>query len=164
MQAVPEVAARLAEPWASFYNDAPLLQTVVLFLHLAGIVVGGGFALATDRATLRASGTTVVDRTRQLAEIQAVHRPVLVALAVTSATGALMFAADVETFAASTAFWIKMFLIALLLANGYAMTRAEATLRRSAEGGWGRLRRVSITSSFLWLAVLLAGTWLSNMS
>ncbi len=52
---VPDAAVRLTELWASLYNDFPPLQTVVLFLLLSGLLVGGGFALATDRATLRAA-------------------------------------------------------------------------------------------------------------
>ncbi len=162
--AVPEVAVRLTEPWASLYHDSPALQTVVLFLHLAGVVVGGGFALATDRATVQVARSVHSDRTRQLSEIQAIHRPVLVALAITFVSGALMFAADLETFAGSAVFWIKMGLIALLLANGYAMTRAETALRDSPDGAWDRLRTVSIASSVLWLSLVLAGTWLSNLS
>ena len=163
MEVVDE-AVRLAEPWASLYNDSPPLQTAVLFLHLAGLVVGGGFALATDRATLRAARAAPQERVRHLSELHAVHRPVLVALALTLVSGVLMFTADLEAFAGSVVFWVKMGLVLLLLANGYALTRAETTLRRDPAGGWDRLRTVSIASSVLWLSLVLAGTWLSNIS
>ncbi|MDP9349822.1 MAG: hypothetical protein M3P24_11895, partial [Gemmatimonadota bacterium] len=60
---------RLAGPWASLYNDSPPLQTVVLFAHLAGMLVGGGFALAADRATLRAAHADAAEQERHLAEL-----------------------------------------------------------------------------------------------
>ncbi len=161
---VPDTAVRLAEPWASLYNDSPPLQTVVLFLHLAGLLVGGGFALATDRAMLRVAHADPQQRVRHLSELHAVHRPVLVALTLTLVSGVLMFAADLETFAGSVVFWVKMGLVLLLLANGYALTRAETALRRDPNGGWDRLRTVSMASSVLWLSLVLAGTWLSNIS
>src|SRR6185437_11779227 len=46
--------ARLAQPWASLYGDSVALQTGITFLHVAGIFLGGGFAIATDRETLMA--------------------------------------------------------------------------------------------------------------
>ncbi len=157
-------AVRLAEPWASLYNASPPLQTVVLFAHLAGLLMGGGFALATDRATLRAAGAGPEERIRHLSELHGVHRVVLIGLALAIASGVLMFAADLETFAVSALFWVKMGLVLLLLTNGYALTRAETALRRDPHGGWDRLRKVSIASSVLWLSLVLAGTSLSNFS
>ena len=55
--------AGLVQPWASLYGDSPALQTALTFLHLAGIFLGGGFAIATDRETfiaLRADRKSVV--------------------------------------------------------------------------------------------------------
>ncbi|MDQ3309201.1 MAG: hypothetical protein M3497_03670 [Gemmatimonadota bacterium] len=161
---VVDEAVRLAEPWASLYNDSPPLQTAVLFVHLAGLVVGGGFALATDRATLRVARAGPQERVRHLSELHAVHGAVLIGLTLTFASGVLMFAADLETFASSVVFWVKMGLVLLLLANGYALTRADTALRRDPNGGWDRLRMVSIASSVLWFSLVLAGTWLSNIS
>jgi hypothetical protein len=43
--------AKLAQPWAVLYGDSPALQTIVTFLHVAGIFLRGGFAIATDRET-----------------------------------------------------------------------------------------------------------------
>jgi hypothetical protein len=45
--AVTDVAG-VVQPWASFYADHGWLQTTLLFAHLAGIFLGGGFAIATD--------------------------------------------------------------------------------------------------------------------
>lgn len=159
-----ETLARLAEPWASLYSDSPPLQTVVLFVHLAGILVGGGFALAADRATLRAVRADAAGRHRHLSELDATHRPVLTGLAATLASGVLMLAADLETYLGSVVFWTKMGLVAALLANGYFLRRAGMLLRDDPGGPWGRLRAASAASMVLWLAVVLAGTALVNLS
>jgi hypothetical protein len=80
-------------------------------------------------------------------------------------SGVALFFTDVETFAESVAFWVKMGLVALLLLNGLLMTRTESVLRRSADGdtaSWGRLRTTAFASGVLWLATLLAGVALTN--
>jgi uncharacterized membrane-anchored protein len=155
---------RLTEPWASLYNDSPSLQTAVLFAHLAGMLVGGGFALAADRATLRASRAEAAERDRYLSELRAAHRPVLAGLAVTFVSGVPMLVADLETYLGSGVFWTKMGLIVLLLANGYAIRYAGTLLSRDPGGAWGRLRAAAMASFVLWLAVVLAGTGLTSAS
>jgi hypothetical protein len=157
--------AALAEPWASLYNDAPAVQSTTTFVHFAGLLLGGGFAIATDWATLHAAAAGAAERGRQLAHIHRVHRPVLAGLALTFASGLLMFAADVETLAVSAVFWTKMGVVALMLANGLVMARTESALRAGAadvEPRWRRLRRASMASFALWFAALLAGTLLVN--
>jgi hypothetical protein len=170
-----------AQPWADLYANSKPLETGVLFAHFAGLLVGGGFALATDRLVFRsrriaASDTTVLQRV--LAEIHSVHRPVLIGLAVTILTGVLLFAADAETLATMATFWVKMGLIALLLVNGWAMRNTEGRLRtvaRAEEAGTAdsttlarstallrRLRFSAAASFSLWLAVTLAGVCLTN--
>ena len=159
-----ETLLRLAEPWASLYADSPPVQTVVLFAHLAGMLVGGGFALAADRATLRAVRADDAGRQRHLSELGATHGPVVAGLAVTLASGVLMLAADLETYLGSVVFWTKMGLVALLLANGYLVRRAGESLSRHPDGEWSRLRAAATASFVLWLAVVLAGTALVNLS
>ncbi|MBW3655566.1 MAG: hypothetical protein KY444_05640 [Gemmatimonadetes bacterium] len=155
---------RLAGPWASLYGDSPPLQAVVLFAHLAGLLVGGGFALAADRATLRASRGGPGERERHLGELREMHLPVLAGLSGAVASGVLMLGADLETYLSSVVFWTKMGLLILLLANGYALQRAGKALRREPGGAWRRLRASSMASIALWLTVLFAGTWLSGTS
>jgi hypothetical protein len=46
-----EGLAGLVQPWASFYSDHRWLQTTLIFVHLSGIFLGGGFAIAADRDT-----------------------------------------------------------------------------------------------------------------
>ena len=167
---VPAVVARvaeLAEPWQSAYADSTVLPVAVLFVHLAGLLVGGGLALSADRATLRVAGGPPPERERQLAALAATHRPVNTALALSLASGVLLALADVEEFATSVAFWVKLALVLLLLANGGLMTRTEAALHASAQAHddarlWGRLRTHALASAALWLAVVLAGTVLAS--
>ena len=92
---------------------------------------------------------------------------VLASLALSFVSGIALFAADIETFFGSWIFWLKMALIALLLANGAVMNRAERTLRvhgADADAAWRRLRTVAITSLALWLTITLAGMALLNLS
>jgi hypothetical protein len=163
-----EAVARLAAPWQSAYADSRVLPTLVVFVHLAALLIGGGLALAADRGTLRSSRATPDDRARQLAAIGLTHRPVVAALGVSFVSGALLFLADVEAFATSRAFWAKMAVVALLLANGFAMTRTEQTLRATpttadqADGLWRRLRASARASAALWLLTLFLGAVLAN--
>lgn len=153
---VTDTLMRIAAPWRALYDDHWAVSIAVLYLHLASLLVGGGLALTTDRATVRAAGGAPADRDVQLAALRSTHRAVIGALAVTVTTGVLLFLTDVETYLPSRVYWAKMTLVALLLANGLVMTRAERA------GAWGRLRATSIVSAALWLATLLAGTILSN--
>ena len=163
--------ALLATPWHDAYAGSAVLPTAVLFAHFAALLVGGGLALAADRATLRAAARAADDRARQLVALGETHRVVVGALAVLFASGGLLFLADVETFATSRVFWVKGALVALLLANGLAMTRTERALHAAADADadataidarWRRLRRGAMLSVALWLSTVLAGTVLTN--
>ena len=156
----------LTQPWASLYDDSPALQTGLTFLHLAGIFLGGGFAIATDRETFVAlRAARLSGQIRHLAHLHTIHRPVLVGLVMALGSGFLLWAADVQTFARSTVFWVKMLLLGLLLANGYLLSRTETTLREGAPDSpelWARLRYISAASIALWLGLILAGTVLMS--
>jgi hypothetical protein len=156
---------RLTEPWAQLYSAMPSVQTATTFAHFGGFLLGGGFAIAADGATIRAARRGHQKRRRQLASIHGVHRLVVVGLALTLASGLAMFAADIETLATSTIFWMKIALVAMLLANGGAMASIESALRAGTvepEAGWDRLRRAAVRSLALWFAAVLAGTLLVN--
>lgn len=161
-----DALARLAEPWAAVYGDLPVLQAATTFTHLGGFLLGGGFAIAADAATIRAARGAGAKRRRQLAYVHGIHRLVLVGLAATLGSGLLMFAADVEALAASPTFWVKMVLVTLLLANGAIMARTESALRAGvgdAGRAWPRLRGTALVSLALWFASVLAGTLLVNI-
>jgi len=150
--------------WASLYSDSKGVSGATTFIHLGGMLLGGGFAIATDRLTLRAFAGSPAVRRHQLDEIHAVHLPVLLGLSLMFTSGALMFAADVSTYAKSPVFWIKAVLIMMLLANGGVMQNAETHLRRSsthADRYWQHLRLSSFASLALWFSVALAGTLLT---
>jgi hypothetical protein len=166
------VVATLAhafEPWKSLYSNSKPVATAVTSLHLLGLLIGGGLAVAADRSTLR-TGADPADRGRLLRELHATHRPILIALAVVFLTGVALATADFDTFASSPAFGVKLLLVALLLANGAVLTRTEAALRSaSAEHSadrdarlWRRLRLTSWLSLSLWAATVVAGTVLVN--
>ena len=160
----PSALARLAEPWNSLYSDSKAVSTIVVFLHLVPLLVAGGAALAADRATIRASRGAPDDRTRQLTDLGRIHAVVLGGLALSFASGVLLFLSDVDTFLGSVFFWIKLALIGLLLANGFVMTRTEQALNAGGDDSalWGRLRTISILSLILWLATTFAGVALTN--
>jgi hypothetical protein len=66
--AVSQLLAR----WAHLYGHTPVSATVT-YLHLVGILVGGGVAVAADRAALRLSPATP-DWSQELARLASVHR------------------------------------------------------------------------------------------
>jgi len=154
--------ARLATPWSSLYSNSRVVQTTVTFFHLAGIFLGGGFAIATDRETFVALRTARLSgQIRHLAHLHTIHRPVLVGLVMALGSGFLLFAADVQTFTRSPVFWVKMVLLGLLLGNGYILARTETALREGEPDSpvlWARLRYISAASMALWLGLILAGT------
>lgn len=158
-------------PWQSVYNNSKLLATVVVGVHLVALLIGGGLAIAADRATLRLVRASAVDRARQLMELRAVHRPVLISLVFIFASGVLLTAADVRTFFTSPAFYVKMALVLLLLVNGAVLSGTETRLRAAntdAEAGasklWTRLRASTVWSIALWTAATVASVVLQNAS
>ena len=165
----PEALANFVDPWARLYSHSKIVPTVVTFLHVAPIVVGGGIAIASDRATLRMRHAEPGASARQLGELSSVHPWVIGALALSLLSGLAMLAADLDTFLGSWVFWVKMALIALLLVNGLVMTRTETRLRGAADGTaaekhWHRMRVASITSITLWLVITFAGVALVNVA
>ena len=151
----------MVQPWATAYSNSRLLSSAVMFSHLAGLVLAGGGAVATDRASLRAVRASATQRASHLRELALVHRAVLWGLGLTFVSGVLLAAADVETYATLPAFWVKMGLILVLLANGALMQRTERSLTTGAPV-WNRLRDAAIASLVLWFAVLLASTFLTS--
>lgn len=163
-----ETLAHTFAPWQSIYSDSKAVASVVTGVHLTGLLFGGGFAVAADRATLRAFQRDPVERRAVLSELHAVHRPVLVALLVLFLSGLALAAADVKTFAESPVFILKLTLVALLLTNGAVLERTERALRLTAGGPrrdarlWRRLRATAWLSLGLWTGTVVAGTVLVN--
>ena len=161
----PATLVLLLEPWSHLYSDSKVLPTIVVFGHIAALVFAGGLAVTMDRATLRAARCSAELRTRQLEDLATAHRFVISGLVLSVVTGVLLFTADVETYFTSRIFWTKATMIVLLLANGYAMTRAEHRIRSSpqaADSTWRRLRWTARVSLVLWFAIAFAGVALAN--
>lgn len=163
MVALMERVAAMAQPWADLYADSTALSAGVEFLHLGGLLVAGGLALAFDRATLRVVGGSVTDRSGFLRELKAVHLPVMFALFIVISSGFALMLADVEYYMPSTVFWVKMGAFGLLLVNGLTIQSAGRRLRRDAMDarGWRRLHWGSLRSIGLWGAVLFLGVLLT---
>lgn len=157
-------------PWSSLYSDSTPVAVAVVFVHLAALLIGGGFAVAADRNTLRAFRSSPEARKSQLAELHATHRPVLTALGFSFTSGLLLAAADLEHFVESPVFWGKLGCVGLLIINGAILTRTETMLRgEQAESIntvrlWKRLRISSIVSLLLWTTTVFFGTLLVNAS
>jgi hypothetical protein len=153
----------LTDTWASIYSNSAALRSTIAFAHIAGLVGGGGCALAADRATLRAFRRAPATVAAEVHHLHGVHNVVLTGLAVVIVSGVLLMLADVDAYLTSTAFWIKMALVVGLFVNGAILVRKA--LR--AEGGDSRartaLRRASIASIVLWFATTLVGAVLPNV-
>ncbi len=159
--ALPATLVEAAAAWAAIYSDHTALRIGVVFCHLAGLMAGGGLAVAADRGTLRLARGSEAERAAHLDELHAVHRVVISGLVLTFASGILMLGADLEAMLASRVYWTKMALVALLLVNGLTMQRAERAARVAQLNGWPRLHRAAMLSLLLWFLIVFAGTALT---
>lgn len=156
--------ARAVTPWSRLFSHSKAVSAAVLFLHLVPLVIAAGTAFVADRATIRASRLGLAERTAQLVELARIHRVVVGGLSLSVVSGVLLFLSDVDNFRTAPAFWTKLVMVALLLANGYAMTRTEASLRAGGDNasGWSSMRTISVMSMVLWLATVLNGVILAT--
>jgi len=148
--------------WASVYANHAALRTAVEFLHVAGLVGGGGSAIVVDRSTLAVPASPSAQAV-QLTTIRSAHRVVIAGLAVLFVTGLLLFAADLDTFLWSRVFWLKMGLVVLLIGNGAIMWMVQRQAERGGARAWSRLRTTAVVSFLLWFLTILAGTALPNI-
>ena len=58
MHRLIHVLAQFLAPWQATYSNSKAVSNAVTFAHLAGLLFGGGFAAAADRASLRAVRAT----------------------------------------------------------------------------------------------------------
>lgn len=182
---IVQTLVRVFAPWQTLFSDSKVISTAVVAIHVVALLFGGGLAVAADRVTLRTLRTLravragapggIADERRLLADLGAVHRPVLIALTFLFASGVLLAASDVKTYALLWLFWLKLSLVALLLINGIVLERAEAGLRRmrttptgapdaTAAGRWRRLRTATWASLALWTATTVVGVALTSAS
>ncbi len=159
--ALPELVTHALDGWAAYYDRHRMVSVGVRFVHLAGLLVGGGSALAADRRILGALRSDRGARDAALSELDGTHRVVVPALAFVVLTGLLMTASDRATFLGSRLYWSKLGLIVLLLANGAGLLAAERAARQGRASAWSWLGVTSAASLVLWLVVLFFGVWLT---
>ena len=172
---IPDVGQldAFVEPWRRLYAQSPLLSTLILFGHLGGLLAAGGLAVAAERATLRIDPSDDFARRRHLADLEGLRAPIWSAFAVALVSGALLFLADVEAFAASPIFWTKMSLVGLLVATTWVTARQDTALRRDGDSGasgdsvvrdrqWRRRRAGAIATAVLWFGLVLVGAALAS--
>jgi len=164
--ALVDRVAAAAGPWSDLYGGSSVLSSGIEFLHLAGLLVAGGLALSFDRAALRLRSRTSVEQMRFAVELSAVHRPVLIALAIVVASGFALALADAQVMLGSWLFWTKMGLFALLMVNGVLLRRAGGRLQRDPKSAatWRSIERAATRSTALWITVVLFGVVLTNAS
>ena len=157
------LVAHFVDAWSTLYSNSAALRTLVAFVHIAGLVGGGGAAIAADRATLLATRRGAVVARNQLLSIHHTHRIVVLGLAAVIVSGLLLFAADIDTYAVSKVFWLKMAMVALLMINGAVLVRVAGANRAADERVRRTLRWTSATSLCLWFLITLAGAGLPNI-
>ena len=153
----------LLESWSSLYANHAALRTAVEFTHIGGLVAGAGCAIMVDLVTITGAGGGLATRATQLQLLRQTHRIIVLGLVSLSISGALLFAADVETFLYSRVFWLKMGLMVLLLANGALLRLAEGQASRGEPRAWARLHYTAAASLLLWFLTTLAGAALPNI-
>ena len=157
----PEATGLIAR-WAHLYEDNKILSAGVTWVHLAGILLGGGAAVVADREAL---GFDPADqhRARDLARWRAVHAWVIAGLALIVLSGVLMLFSDLKTFLPAPLYWIKMGLVMVLLGNGWIRLRAERALEAGRDAALPTFRATSIASLVLWFTILLLGMLLTTL-
>ena len=155
--------SHLIESWVSLYANHAALRTGIEFLHIGGLVAGGGCAITADLATITAARDGSSSRTTQLHLLKQTHRIVVFGLVALVISGLLLFGADVQTFLYSRVFWLKMGLMVLLLINGLLLLRGERQVQRGEPRAWARLRYTAVASLVLWFLTTLAGAALPNI-
>jgi hypothetical protein len=151
------------QTWSSIYSDHATMRTAVEFVHIGGLVAGGGCAITADLATIGKSRDRAAVRATQVHLLERTHAIVVSGIAALTASGVLLLAADLDTYLHSTVFWLKMGLFALLLANGALMLAGERRVKRGDPRAWTRLHYTAISSLVLWTLTMLAGAALPNL-
>lgn len=153
----------LLDTWTSFYSNHAALKTAIEFVHIGGLMLGGGCAITADLATIQAVRDGSIGRTSQFHVLKRTHAIIIAGLAALSVSGLLLFATDVDTFLHSRVFWLKMALFAVLLANGVVMLAGERRARSGDVRAWRHLHTVAISSLVLWFLTTLAGAALTSL-
>ena len=161
--APPGLFSGAIDAWAAFHGAHQMVSVGVRYLHIAGLMIGGGTALVADRQIMAARRAGPEAQATALAWLRGSHRVVVPALLAIGVSGLLMTASDTETFLVSRLYWLKLGLVVLLALNGTGLLvagKAADSPQRAAQG-WRWLGIVSVVSLLLWLAIPFVGLWLT---
>ncbi len=178
LTALPEWLAR----WAELYRSSVAVQAIALYGHLTAVVLAAAFALGADQKIVRARRGPQIRRVRALRDWRRAHRFVLAGLALGVLAGLGLLLSNVPRFLPSWIFWLKMTLLAVLVANGRVLKRDVVSLWATAapdhrgeapppdivdaapilDDAWDRLAHAALRSAWLWAATLLAGVLLTT--
>jgi len=159
MEALAERLADILTPWIDFYSSSTLMETAVMFMHLGGLLVGGGLAFSLDRAVLHPFRGHPVRRDDLAQEMALAHRVVLGGLVAITLSGIALTAADPTVFLVSWIYWLKMGVVFVLLANGWILERAgrRVSADPADETAFRSLRAAAVRSMALWGGAVLLG-------
>ena len=135
----------------------------ITFVHVGGLMAGGGCAITADLATIEAVREGPIGRTTQLHVLKRTHTIVVSGLVALVVSGLLLFAADAATFLHSKVFWLKMALMVTLMFNGMMMLVGERRVQRGDARAWMRLHNSAALSLALWFVTTLVGAALPNI-
>ncbi len=155
--------ADLLQTWGSFYANHAAIRTLVAFVHVGALIAGGGLAVTTDRALLKAVPSDELSRRTLLETLQSTHAFVVGSLVLITVSGFLLFASDFDTFLYSRFFWIKIGLVAALVINGVVLWGAERRALSGDRRAWRTLRVSATASIALWFLTTLGGVALPNI-
>ena len=160
---MPPFVSHVVAWWAAFYSGSAVMRTLVSFVHVAGLVGGGGAAISADRAMLRATRRGLPVTREQIDHIHNTHRIVILGLAGVIVSGVLLFGADVPTYAPSRLFWLKMVMVAALMINGAFLVRVGRGVLMPDEKTRRTMRWTAGLSLALWFLTTLVGAGLPNI-
>ena len=151
--------------WEALYRGNDVVQLLAGLGHLLAVAFAARFALAGDRAALRAERRPPLQRDALLAQIGRAHRPVLIGLGLALLTGLAQLLAQLDYLPGSPWWWLKLAGLAALLANGRLVERAASRLRAEPQQPeqWRRLRAAARRSVGLWLSLVVLGLLLTTV-
>jgi hypothetical protein len=151
------------DSWNTFYSGHAAVRSLVEFVHVGGLLAGGGCAVAADLATISSARDNRAARATELQLLRRTHGLVFAGLVALFLSGVLLLAADLPTYLHSKVFWTKMGLVVLLLANGWLLLRGEHKVQSGDPDAWTRVHYTAVTSLVLWFLTTLAGAILPNL-
>jgi hypothetical protein len=131
-------------------GESQMLTASLSSLHLIGFTLVMGSALVSN---LRMTGVLLPERPASDVTDPAA-RVVLIGLAISAATGLLLFVPRAEGAAANSTFRVKLTLLALAVLVHFV---AQLRVARDADAGRGIATLVGLLGIALWMGVALAG-------